>query len=119
MRLLQFGPQSLVSFDTDVCTTQVLSTVLINCIPRNKPAPTVEGKAKIPAKVSLVVDGLRQASFLVGMDYDASGCSGHRPDQALRDVYLCVFHLYISVRRELLIIKLPVLDILSDGSEVQ
>ncbi|CAN8009938.1 unnamed protein product [Ixodes pacificus] len=32
---------------------QVLSTVLINCIPRNKPAPTVEGKAKIPAKASI------------------------------------------------------------------
>lgn len=29
---------------------QVLSTVLLNCIPPGKPAPTVEGKAKIPAK---------------------------------------------------------------------
>lgn len=29
---------------------QVLSTVLLNCIPHGKPPPTVEGKAKIPAK---------------------------------------------------------------------
>lgn len=32
---------------------QVLSTVLLNCIPHGKPPPTVEGKAKIPAKAWL------------------------------------------------------------------
>lgn len=44
---------------------QVLSTVLINCVPRDVPPPTVEGTSKIPAKVLGGEENLSEARVVI------------------------------------------------------